>query len=47
MKNHIDSATLETLMEKFLHENPNGDSLELAQFMYNQGFEAKMAETNA
>ena len=28
---------IEKLMEQFLHENPNGDSMELATFMYEKG----------
>ncbi|MBR0299466.1 MAG: hypothetical protein IJQ93_04005 [Bacteroidales bacterium] len=40
MENHIDNDSLQNLMEQFMHENPYGDSRELAQFMYNQGFKA-------
>ena len=39
MENHIDNDSLQNLMEEFMHENPYGDSRELAQFMYNQGFQ--------
>ena len=39
MENHITNTELEDLMEKFLHENPYGDSLDLARFMYNHGYE--------
>ena len=28
---------IEKLMEQFLHENPYGDSMELATFMYEKG----------
>lgn len=40
MENHIDNDSIQNLMEEFMHENPYGDSRELAQFMYNQGFKA-------
>ena len=28
---------IEKLMEQFMHENPYGDSMELATFMYEKG----------
>ena len=28
---------IENLMEQFMHENPYGDSMELATFMYEKG----------
>ena len=40
MENHVDNDSLQNLMEEFMHENPYGDSRELAQFMYNHGFQA-------
>lgn len=43
--NHINSERLEALLEQFMHENPYGDSRELAEFMYNQGREAGMSST--
>ena len=33
----IMSEKIEELMEQFLHENPDGDSMELAAFMYEKG----------
>ena len=30
MENHIESNKLDSLMEQFMHENPYGDSRELA-----------------
>ena len=33
----IMSEKIEKLMEQFLHENPDGDSMELAEFMYEKG----------
>lgn len=45
MENHIDNTELQDLMEKFLHENPYGDSFDLARFMYNAGHEKGMTET--
>ena len=33
----IMSEKIEELMEQFLHENPDGDSMELATFMYEKG----------
>ena len=33
----IMSEKIEKLMEQFLHENPDGDSMELATFMYEKG----------
>lgn len=38
--NHISSERLEDLLEQFMHENPYGDSRELAEFMFNQGWES-------
>lgn len=35
---------IEKLMEQFLHENPYGDSMELATFMYEKGKEDAYAE---
>ncbi len=40
MKDHITRTDLLDLMEQFLLENPQGDSVELACYMYNAGFEA-------
>lgn len=40
--NHISSERLENLLEQFMHENPYGDSRELAEFMFNQGWESAM-----
>ena len=45
MTNHITNEELQTLMEQFLHENPYGDSFDLARFMYNAGHESGMTET--
>lgn len=45
MENHIHSVELETLIEQFMHENPTGDSRELANYMYNKGFEAGINST--
>jgi len=39
---HITNERLEDLLEQFMHENPYGDSRELAEFMFNQGFETAM-----
>ena len=36
---HISNERLEDLLEQFMHENPYGDSRELAEFMFNQGWE--------
>ena len=35
----MDKNKIEQLMEQFNSEFPNGDSLELAQFMYAHGFD--------
>ena len=35
---------IEKLMEQFLHENPYGDSMELADFMYKKGKQDAYAE---
>ena len=40
----IMSERIEELMEQFLHENPDGDSMELADFMYKKGKEDAYAE---
>lgn len=40
MNEHITNEDLQALMEQFLHENPYGDSFDLAHFMYNHGYEA-------
>lgn len=40
----IMSEKIEKLMEQFLHENPDGDSMELADFMYKKGKEDAYAE---
>lgn len=42
--NHINNPALQSLMEDFMREYPNGDSLELARYMYNRGFEAARPE---
>ena len=42
---HITSERLEDLLEQFMHENPYGDSRELAEFMFNQGWESGMSST--
>lgn len=45
MENHVSSERLEELLEQFMHEYPYGDSRELAQFMFNHGWEAGMSST--
>jgi hypothetical protein len=40
MPTNISCEALEALLERFMDENPNGDSFELAAFMYDNGFEA-------
>lgn len=45
MENHIESDQLEQLIEQFMHENPFGDTRELAKWMYNHGFETGMTKT--
>lgn len=40
MECHITHNDLQDLLEQFLHQNPNGDTTDLAEFMYNKGFEA-------
>lgn len=40
MPDHITEYDLEQAMEAFLHENPCGDSRDLARHMFNLGFEA-------
>lgn len=40
----IDKEKIEKLMEQFLHENPDGDSMELADFMYKKGKQDAYAE---
>ena len=40
MPSHITIPELQDLLERFMKENPYGDSLELAEFMYNAGHEA-------
>lgn len=40
----IMSEKIEKLMEQFLHENPDGDSMELADFMYEKGKQDAYAE---
>lgn len=45
MENHITNTELQDLMEQFLHENPYGDSFDLARFMYNAGHEKGTTET--
>lgn len=40
MQEHITNTQLESLMNRFNREYPNGDSFELAGFMFNTGFEA-------
>lgn len=42
---HITNTELEALMEQFLHEHPYGDSLDLARFMFNHGYDKGMTET--
>ena len=42
---HISSERLEDLLEQFMHENPYGDTRELAEFMFNQGWESGMSTT--
>lgn len=43
--NHISAPELESLLEQFLHEYPYGDSRELAEFMFNKGWEKGMTQT--
>lgn len=45
MENHIDSTTLDSLLEQFMHEHPYGDTRDLATFMYNHGWEDGMTST--
>ncbi len=40
MPSHITIPELQDLQEQFMKENPTGDSLELAEFMFNAGYEA-------
>lgn len=40
MQNHITIPELQDLMERFAQEYPYGDSFDLAEFMFNAGFEA-------
>ena len=40
MASHASAERIEALMERFMQEFPNGDSRELAEFMYDQGVEA-------
>ena len=46
MANNDSAERIDALMERFMRENPYGDSRELAEFMYNQGIE-KGIETAA
>jgi len=39
---HITNERLEDLLEQFMRENPYGDTRELAEFMFNQGWETAM-----
>lgn len=39
---YISNERLEMLLEQFMLENPYGDSRELAEFMFNQGWESGM-----
>ena len=45
MEKHIHSSELEALIEEFMHENPMGDTRELAEYMYNKGFENGVSST--
>ena len=40
MHDHITNSDLQDLIEEFMRENPYGDTLDLALYMYNHGFEA-------
>lgn len=40
----IMSERIEELMEQFLRKNPDGDSMELADFMYKKGKQDAYAE---
>ena len=40
MASHITIPKLQDLLERFMKEHPYGDSLDLAEFMFNAGFEA-------
>ena len=39
------SELIEKYMEQFMHENPYGDSMELATFMYEKGMQDGFKET--
>lgn len=40
MPSHITNSQVQDLLERFMLENPTGDTFELAEFMFNKGFEA-------
>lgn len=39
MQNHTNHENIEGLLSAFFGENPYGDTFELAEWMYNHGFE--------
>lgn len=44
-ESHIDCVELDALIEQFMHENTFGTARQLAEFMYNKGWEAGMTST--
>lgn len=44
--NHITNSELSNLMERFLSECPDGDSNDLARYMYNEGYNQGAKDTN-
>lgn len=40
MPNHITNNQVQDLLERFMRENPTGDTFELVEYMFNKGFEA-------
>lgn len=40
MPSHITNSQVQDLLERFMRENPTGDTFELAEYMFNKGFEA-------
>lgn len=47
MESHITKSQVEELLEKFISENPNADTFDLAEHFFNSGYEKAVSEGHA
>lgn len=45
MEQHISKNKLQSLLEKFIEENPNADTFEIAEHFFNLGWDCGTTET--